>query len=463
MIETLARFEEELESRVRRSETCDRIVSALLTEIEGRFATLAEGELHRDESGWPVSWTWATPDRAHFMQTITKFSSNQAAFFGQLLTPLVNGIRVAGPFQPHWAANGARLVFIDGEGLGHTPGSVAAVSTAMRKHLDEVDAIVLVDNAQQPMQAAPVAVMKTIAATGNGEKLFFLFTHFDLVKGDNLLRFSEREEHVLGSAENVLNAVREELGVAERLLRRRLDDARYFVGGIDRRMDPVRLDPMQMTKAMKRTIGQLNALFEALAEETAPMHVGPVRPVYDRAQLSAAVTDATLEFHRRWHGVLGLEDVPEAPKRHWATIKALTRRLAEGRADEYNDLKPAASLRSQLEFQIYRMVQAPVRWTGPVPDEDEQQILIDTIAGAFTKRMVALTNEVITEGPQNEWVRAYEEHGQGSTFRRAEIVAFEIYERGVPYPDGYSASSEFMERIESAFNEVVRELELIVE
>jgi ACT-domain-containing protein, predicted allosteric regulator of homoserine dehydrogenase len=98
-----------------------------------------------------------------------RFSSNQARDFGRLLTPLVNGIRVSGPFKPYWAESGARLVLIDGEGLGHTPNSVATLSTNVRKRLDEVDAILLVDNAQQPMQAAPVSAMKTIAATGNGK------------------------------------------------------------------------------------------------------------------------------------------------------------------------------------------------------------------------------------------------------------------------------------------------------
>jgi hypothetical protein len=36
-----------------------------------------------------------------------------------LLTPLVNGIRIAGPFQPTWADHVPSLVVIDTEGLGH--------------------------------------------------------------------------------------------------------------------------------------------------------------------------------------------------------------------------------------------------------------------------------------------------------------------------------------------------------
>ena len=48
----------------------------------------------------------------------------------------------------------ARLVLIDGEGLGHTPKSTAVLPTAVAKTMEEVDAVLLVDSAAQPMQAA---------------------------------------------------------------------------------------------------------------------------------------------------------------------------------------------------------------------------------------------------------------------------------------------------------------------
>lgn len=46
-----------------------------------------------------------------------------------------------------------------------------------------VAAVLLVDNAAQPMQAAPVAALKGIAVSGNASKLHVIFTHFDQVKG----------------------------------------------------------------------------------------------------------------------------------------------------------------------------------------------------------------------------------------------------------------------------------------
>src|SRR5215218_636947 len=64
-----------------------------------------------------------------------------------------------------------------------------------------VAAVLLVDNAAQPMQAAPVAALKGIAVSGNASKLHVIFTHFDQVKGNNLPGFSDREQHVLASVE----------------------------------------------------------------------------------------------------------------------------------------------------------------------------------------------------------------------------------------------------------------------
>ncbi|MEV3923867.1 hypothetical protein [Actinomadura coerulea] len=455
--------EDELETRVRHSDICERIVDAFLHAVENRFALLAEGDLRHDPDGWPVSWSWECADRAEFLRVITKFSSNQAAFFGRLLTPLVNGIRTAGPFRAVWAEHEARLVLIDGEGLGHTPGSIAEVSTPLRKRLDEVDSIVLVDNAQQPMQAAPVAVMRTAAATGNGEKLFFLFTHFDLVKGDNLGSFSDRERHVLGSAENVLSDVREELGLAERTLRRRLDEARFFVGGIDRVLDPERVDPVR-PKASLRTMRQLNGLLEALREEAVQVETGPARPVYKSGQLTDAVVEAVRAFHIRWRGALGVSFDSEVPKKHWSSIKALTRRLSEGHTDEYRDLRPATSLRTALEYAIYRMLQKPVRWTGPEPDSDEQEAIVGDISNALGRRLGKLVDRLITEDPRPDWTRAYEEHGKGSTFRRAQILIGDIYERAIPRAlrdEPYE--NRFSRAVLAAFEETAAELDFIVE
>jgi hypothetical protein len=452
-------IEEELESELRESEEFYKIVDALADEIEKRFVTLKVGDLRRNRQGWPISWTWEAEDRTGFIKTISRFSSNYAPLFGHLLTPLVNGIRVAGPFTPKWGTDSPKLVLIDGEGLGHTPTSASTLSTPVAKRLEGVEAILLVDNATQPMQAAPTAAMKAIAVSGNATKLNFVFTHFDQVAGDNLPTFSAREEHVLASVENVLNAIGEDLGpAAERVLRQRLDEARFFVGGIHEELDAKK-------KSASRTIGQLESLLEALVTDPQRVDTGPSSPIYDRMNVSLAVAEAATAFHDKWLGLLGLESNPSVPKEHWARVKALSRRLAEGWADEYDTLKPVADLRYELQRQVFLMLQRPLRWDGGEPDDDVKQVIIDEISVAITRGLFGLTRERIADDTRLAWQEAYAQRGTGSTFVRARIIASEVYDRGAPIP-GVVASPDqnsFLRAVANLISEVAEQSDMTLE
>ena len=452
-------IEETLDTELRQSEEFHGIVDSLVDEIEKRFTTLEIGDLKRNRQGWPTMWSWESEDRAAFIKVVTRFSSNYAPLFGRLLTPLVNGIRVSGPFEPAWAGDPVRLVLVDGEGLGHSPKSVATLSTHVATQLEQVDAVLLVDNAKQPMQAAPVAALKSIAVSGNAMKLHLVFTHFDQVSGANLPTFSSREEHVLASVENVLKAIGDELGpAAERILRRRVDEARFFVGGIHETLDSKK-------KTDARAIRQFEALLGLLAHPESAALSGPSRPVFDRMNLSLAVTEAAKAFHIRWRGLLGLDMNPDAPKEHWTRVKALTRRLAEGWTDQYDSLQPVADLRNQLQVQLYLMVQRPVRWEGGEPDDDEKQAIIDTMSNAITNKLIELTRRRLAEDVRLGWQEAYAQHGRGSSFTRARIIAADVYDRGAPIPT-VSASPDqnrFLKDVASLVAEVAQQLDVILE
>ena len=452
-------IEEALESELRRSEAFHTIVDRLSDEIEQRFSALTAGEIRRNRQGWPISWSYEEADRKVFIRTLSRFTSNYAPLFGQLLTPLVNGIRVSGPFSPAWDAEPRKLVLIDGEGLGHTPTSASALSTHVAELLQQVEAVLLVDNAAQPMQAAPTAALKGIAVSGNTSKLHFLFSHFDQVKGDNLRTFSAREEHVLASVENVLKAIGEDLGPAsERALRARLDAARFFVGGIQNTLTPDK-------QSGKRTINQLDALIETLSTDPERQEAALGRPVYDRMNLSLAVTAAAQDFHAKWRGLLGLSVNPAAPKEHWARVKALSRRLAEGWNDEYDDLKPVADLRYALQRQVLLMLQQPLRWDGGEPVDVDKQVVIDSICIAVTQRLLALTKNRIAEETKPAWQDAYARRGPGSTFVRAQIIARDVCDRGAPVP-GVAASPDqnrFLHSVADLISEVAEETALTLD
>jgi hypothetical protein len=424
-------FEEELDKLLRDDEMFHAISDRLMDEIEKRFDILKIGQLRRTKQGWPFIWQYETEDRKTFIKAVTRFSSNHAPFFGRLLTPLVNGVRVAGPFLPLWTdGEQPKLVLLDGEGLGHTPKSSAAISTTLVQRIEKADAVLLVDSAQQPMQAAPVSVMRELASSGNASKLLIAFTHFDTVSGDNLPTSSAKAQHVLASAENVLATIRDELGpFAERALRKRLETGRFFFGGIHERLS-------QDKKPDARTIKQLRLLLDAVDSITERPPRAPAHPVYDRANLVLAIRAAAENFHGAWLPLLGIKFNPGIPKEHWTRIKALSRRLAtQGWSDEYDTLKPVADLRKQLQDQIYLLLQNPVSWEPYEPTEDEKQHTYEILANNMSKRMLDLASRRIRAERYQEWQSAYYESGTGSSYRRANIIADQVYNRAAPVPD----------------------------
>ncbi len=425
-------FEEVLDNLLRDDEDFHHVTDTLMDEIEARFELLPPGEVHKTRQGWPLAWSgeWPAGERAEFLAAISRFSSNYAPLFGRLLTPLVNGVRVAGPFCPDW--NGSevpKLVLLDGEGLGHTPDSSSSVSTAVSRRIEAADAVLLVDNAAQPMQAAPIAAIREVVATGNARKLIVAFTHFDEVKGDNLPTLSAKVDHVMASAENVFAAFGEELDPnAERTLRQRVAQARVFLENIH---EPLRAEAASGV----RTVKQLRKLLGCIDSVMEQPELGPARPVYDRMNLVLPIRRATSAFHEAWRSRLGLEPNSGFAKEHWTRVKALSRRLGERWADEYDTLRPVAELRKELRDQLYVFIQNPVDWDGDEPTEDQKQDCFDAFAEKLSLRLLEVCSRRLWKECESQWEDAYYERGRGSTFVRAQIISDKIYETAAPIPD----------------------------
>jgi hypothetical protein len=424
-------IEEELDRILRNDEQFNGIVDSLLDEIEKRFEALTPGELFRNQQGWPSAWTFGCPDRETFLRAVNRFSSNYAPRFGHLLSPLVDGIRVAGPFSPTWhdGATSPKLVLIDGEGLGHTAKSAVVVPTEVAQRIGEVDAVLLVDNATQPMQAAPASAVRSILTAGHTSKLIFCFTHFDEVKGDNLGTASDRAQHVLSSVENFLSSIREEYPPrAEREIRRQLDGHSFFLSDIDKTLRPE-------TANGRQSINQLRKMVIAIEAITEKPELGNARPVYDKVNLVLAITAATVAFHRRWKAILGVTAETDVDKEHWTRVKALNRRFAEGTADQYDTLRPVSELREFLKDEVYKSVGSPMDWRGGVrPNEEIATAVINEFSQAIARRLFEPLAERLRVSPLRIWQESFALGGPGSTGVRARIIVNDIFSQYVPVP-----------------------------
>ena len=340
-------FQELLEDELYNQEVFHRLVDSILDDVEERFKILQKGQIFCERGEWPSFWTFETSDRKEFLKTISQFSSNYAQYFGRLLTPLVQGIRAAGPFQPAWRAGDIpRLVLMDGEGLGHSPDTTASISTRITDLYEKADAIVLVDSAAQPMQAAPGAALRSVVTSGHVSKLMICFTHFDAVKGDNLPDLGTKKSHVLNSLENAILAVGKDLGQrTAHALKSSLDENEpFFVSNIQN----------QLSEKAKATRAELTRLLIALEDVKSPPIQTEVKPVYDDTFLLNSIQKAVKAFHEPWRGRLGLPSRSGVSPEHWTRIKALSRRPALWRTDEYDDLRPVADLIKVLSEHIMR-------------------------------------------------------------------------------------------------------------
>jgi len=217
------------------------IVDDLERDIARRFDPyMAEMQCTRDR--WPVLWHFKHADEDEFMKTLKAFTSVSSARWGTLLTPIVSGLRVRGPFRPAWYQGDdlPRWVILDTEGLGHDPATATAVPTDITRKYDMVDVILLVDSAKHAMtHAATAAALRNIASSGHAPKLTICFTHFDLIDANNLRTVGARIDRLLTSVDNVVaNIGKSPAGRdAELALRRLLPKRVFFFGHLDKRLD----------------------------------------------------------------------------------------------------------------------------------------------------------------------------------------------------------------------------------
>ncbi|MDY7102196.1 MAG: hypothetical protein S0880_13500, partial [Actinomycetota bacterium] len=403
----------QLAETIRHQRGVRQLVDELLDDVRGRFDVVEAGEYLRDEQGWPHAWTLASREREEFLAAVHPFVGNDHGSFGRLLTPLVNGIRVRGPFHPDWSAEIPYVMLIDNEGLGHTPDSLAALPSALLGQIERSDTIVIVDNASQPMLGGTVDAIRDLVAAGRTRDLVLCFTHFDQVIGPDLASDADRHEHLAGAVGQMLERVGDELGPARRhALATHLAANTFTFRGLDHPVHPAHATP-------------LLALVERLRVESQPLALSASRPVLDPTTLEPLLRDALGRYLHQWRSRLGLVDGP-ADVEHWSRVKALCRRLAHDAADDYGSLRPVGDLVSLLVDAVADWVAAPVSWTGGEPSADEAAAHVDALARAVSQRFVDIVRVRLCDEAQDLWLAAEELSGAGSVDKRAHMVATEI-------------------------------------
>jgi GTP-binding protein EngB required for normal cell division len=425
-------IEETFDLYLTQDEGFHELVQDILEDVRSRFDRIEAGQLQCRQSGWPELWLFSSADRDDFIRHIRWFSSNYWPQFGRLLTPLVDGIRVRGPLVADFIDGQPKLALIDGQGLGHTPDSSSSVTTHVTRRFAHVDVILLVDNAQQPMQAAPLSVLRAVASSGHHRKLAVAFTHFDQIKGQNFQKFADKRAHVMASVLNALSSLRDALGVVVvNAIEHGIDSRCFMLGSVDRQLAKL---PTRTADYMR---GQLFELVGFFQKAILPPPPAEASPSYDPTGIGFAVQDAVSKFQGPWLARLGMGTYEGFRKEHWTRVKALNRRIAGELDDEYDTLQPIADLATQLRESISRFLNSPIGWKCEPASAEEAQVAVDRIRQVIEVQLHDLAVRRLVQEHLTDWRAAYDgpaSHGLGSSFRRANIIQ-SIYDAAAPIPD----------------------------
>jgi energy-coupling factor transporter ATP-binding protein EcfA2 len=404
----------------------DKLVDDILAEVLLRFEQLPPGDRTNKQNGWPEGWACEcnASAREDFMSRIRWFSSNYAPAFGRLVTPLVQGIRVRGPFVPNFTEESSDLILIDGQGFGHTPDSTASVSIQVTKRYGDVDAILLVDNAMQSMLGGSVSILRSVLTSGYQRKLAIAFTHADQVSGPNLPDFASRRAHVLRAASGALTTLREALGptlVDE--FERDLDRRSFMLGWLDK----------PITTKSRGAAREMVNLLTFCQDSMLPDIPTDAVAAYEPTGLLFAAQSADGQFQELWKARLGFITLASIQKKHWATVKALNKRVALSIDNgEYSDLRPVAELLARLSESISRFLEKPAAWHGP-SDPEQRQVFLDRVRRGVFAALHTFIAERLLSDRLPEWVRGFELAGSGSTSVRAQVIR-EIVVGAAPVP-----------------------------
>ncbi len=425
------------------------LVSELTDRIRSKFEEASVGEFRKSNTGWPRLWKHecSPNERARFFQTLRHFCGNQPSLWGRLLTPLVNGVRVSGPFRPSWhnSTQSPMAVIVDTEGVGHKANSSTDLPEGLVSRFSESDAIVVMHRGTDSITHSHGKIFEAIVTAGQIEKTSLVFSWMDKFEGEGTTRWSDKCQHAFSGVKDIAQGqISKSLGRNEASsLLNRLDDNSYYLGELD--------IGAQNNEPHRHRI-DLERLFNSLIDSGRLQQVFSTRPVYEFDKFSLFVRDAMNAFRSQWHAHLGLVQNEDHDTLPWQSVRAVSRRFSE-RLDDGYPIRPTSNLRHQLATAVSLFLDTPTKWEVSITNEERLKI-IHSIKEFATSMIIELCNRRIRDDRHGEWQSAYALRGEGSTIdRRATVEA--IFAKGAPIPSSRPEDSVQTDALIGELKEIV--------
>lgn len=433
-------------------------VSEIIEAIEERFTRLPDGTFSKSSTGWPAAWTYSAQasERGVFLQAVRWFCANNREEWGALLTPLVTGIRVAGPFRPDWVAEGEEYdhVFVDTQGLDHEKPTTE-LSSEITSIFGQVQNILFVESGKDSLKSQSARkVMEAIAGAGYTGSLTMVLSHMDLVVGEDIPTDEDRKDKAFSGLRSlVANEVSQNVSrEAARQMAAHLENSTFYLGYLDAKKYPEGWDDEDRAGFEESLGHDLRHLTEHLVLRANPQLLQPGVPQYSFESLGLAVREVSVAFQEVWAARLGkkrIEGISAAP---WQSIKAMSRRYAEGWFDGYW-LRPIDTLISLTRNVLSRFLEVPLDWLPKHKKmtDDEKAAIIDRLKQIVNDELTEMSKARLWKQPQVRWQGAYEPSGPRSTDVRKQRV-HELLLTQVPIPQSIS------DRLAQAWVEEIKEV-----
>ncbi|WP_025686065.1 hypothetical protein [Paenibacillus maysiensis] len=393
------------------------VVDDLMDDIQNRFSHLEVSGLTKDSTDWAISYYFNNRNKKEFLKRMRLFSSNHKDQWGRLLTPIVEGLRLKGPFKPDGYDEVPKLILYDGEGIGHSSDSETTLPDKVTDLFGQVQTILLVDKGDQPMVGPSRMVIKSAVISGHIRKLILCFTHMDAVKGDSMKRGVEKVNHVKASISTALNSLNDGYGRSyiasvEQLLKERS----YFFFKMQTKM---------VQASSSQLMDLINHIFNMKDSDDDQMPKAELQ--YHFLNLSMSIQNAIKEFHEKWDAILGLGRSNGVKPEHWTRVRALSKRLALLNHHSYDTLKPISDFIDLLQDHLAQFITKPKK----CEPEDIKDIVTEKIRQDVYSQLHQIAPKILLADKKQHWKAAYNYTGRGSATLRAKDIQ-EIYQDAAP-------------------------------
>jgi hypothetical protein len=358
----------------------DKLRDEILLQISDRVKSACQSQA---PGLVPETFYFATTSRTEFIERLKGFLCVEEG----AISPVIERARIRGSLRSSLIPDGAEIVVIDGEGIGHDAREARILSARHFDYFGVSDAIILVENSERAFTGGGKSVLASIAKHGYLPKFYLAFTRLDLVESEQPDREHQKREVDRG-LRNALNALKDE----EILLDRRNLRVRYFAN----------MDKPQPDEATR-------VEFRGLIETILKRHGEPksrfVAPVFDYELLAGFLVNATVSLRKAWqaHTQSGV----------WQTHRAFAYRMS-WKQDEFRWLKPVAEFTDCLVTSLRPFVTNPLRWSDEIT-EAHRKDCAERLMQEISQQVLQFVRNELLEHEHGNWIDAAELRGTGTT------------------------------------------------